>query len=426
MDFPLDTSRDERCPPETPFLCGTRTPGRGLCVASPEECAIRTTDARSVPERPGNSARGAKYGYTSEHIGRGCYVPYSRLKMDYEQLNARHELVPAGVSLLNYNIWGLSRTPEQRHMFELRKPLLIDTLAGSGADMMCLQEMSSFSYSELAPYLDTWKYVSERPYTAAAENRNRSVDTFFVSRYVPRRVANYSLPGVLNYFNSMLVVEYTNLVIFNLYSQAGSRFSAGQEYKWIHYSRCRADILHMIFEMIRDLYREQNVIVCGDFNFHLDGRVEDWPELEGIDALKSLRFVDTYRVLKPADPGFTEDTDLNVLRWNQKLAEKHLRYDAILYRGTTWKPVDARLVGVETRLLSADDTEWFLANFSEARKEGREAELKGLVVDSAGRSQIAINASDHFGVLTTFRRAGMGGTRRVRSMKRRTRRRQQN
>ena len=311
-------------------------------------------------------------------------------------------------------------------MFELRKPLLIDTLAGSGADMMCLQEMSSFSYSELAPYLDTWKYVSERPYTAAAENRNRSVDTFFVSRYVPRRVANYSLPGVLNYFNSMLVVEYTNLVIFNLYSQAGSRFSAGQEYKWIHYSRCRADILHMIFEMIRDLYREQNVIVCGDFNFHLDGRVEDWPELEGIDALKSLRFVDTYRVLKPADPGFTEDTDLNVLRWNQKLAEKHLRYDAILYRGTTWKPVDARLVGVETRLLSADDTEWFLANFSEARKEGREAELKGLVVDSAGRSQIAINASDHFGVLTTFRRAGMGGTRRVRSMKRRTRRRQQN
>ena len=426
MDFPSETKTDERCPAATPYLCGKRTPGRGLCVANPEECAIRTTEPRVVPARPGNSAGGNKYGYTSDNIGRGCYIPYTELRRDYEQINARHELVPADFSILNYNIWGLARTPEQRHMFELRKPLLVDTLAASGADMMCLQEMSAFSYAELTPYLDTWAYVSERPYTAAAENRNRSVDTFFVAKYVPRRVANYSLPGVLNYFNSMLVVEYTNLVLFNLYSQAGSRFSAGQEYKWIHYSRCRADILHMIFEMIRDLYRDQNVIVCGDFNFHLDGRIEDWPELEGIEALKSLRFVDTFRVLRPEDPGFTEDTDRNVLRWNQKLVEKHLRYDAILYRGATWRAIESRLVGVETRPLSAADTEWFLTHFSEARREGREAELKGLVVDSSGRPQIAINASDHFGVLTRFRRSGMGGTRRVRGLRRRTRRAKQN
>jgi endonuclease/exonuclease/phosphatase family metal-dependent hydrolase len=64
----------------------------------------------------------------------------------------------------------------------------------------------------------------------------------------------------------LLVVEYSNLVIFNLYNQAGSRSSPGQELKWIHYSRCRYDILETIYDMIKDSYAEKNSIICGDFN----------------------------------------------------------------------------------------------------------------------------------------------------------------
>ena len=50
-------------------------------------------------------------------------------------------------------------------------------------------------------------------------DRNRGVEVYFLSKYTPKRVAIYGLPGVLNYANSMMVIEYPNLVIFNLYSQ---------------------------------------------------------------------------------------------------------------------------------------------------------------------------------------------------------------
>ena len=48
----------------------------------------------------------------------------------------------------------------------------------------------------------------------------------------------------------------------------------------------------------------------------------------------ALELVDTYRTLNPNTTGYTEDTDRNVMRWNQKLIEKHYRYDGILFRST--------------------------------------------------------------------------------------------
>jgi len=412
-DFPLETTKDERCPAEAPYLCGTKTPGRGLCVATPEECEIRTIERRPIPSNKANSSLGNRYGYTAENLGRGCYLPFSSLKLDYEQKNSVHQLVPADFSLLTYNIWGLDKNEDLKRLFRLRKPLLIETLRTAEADMMCLQEMSQTSYGELSTYLDTWHYVSERPYTATERNRNRSVDTFFVSKYTPKRVANYALPGVLNYFNSMLVVEYSNLVIFNLYIQAGSKSSAGQASKWIHYSRCRADLLHIVYEMIQSLYRDQNVVICGDFNFHLDGVKADWPEMDSLEALQRIRFEDTYRTLYPKDPGYTEDTTKNLMRWNHKLMEKQYRYDAILYKGVSWKPVSSTLIGLGTHYLSAEDSTWFLDVISDARKQRREGDLRG-IHDGC----IPIQASDHFGVVTRFRKQ-TGGTRRRRQPSRR-------
>jgi len=415
--FPSFTMKDSRCPSDTQYLCGTKTPGRGVCVNESMDCDIRTIVPRPLPTFNGNNTKGARYGYISDNLGRGCYLSPLDLQIDYEHKNTVHQLVPASFALMTYNIWGIAKSEDLRRMFLLRKDLLIDTLSSSGADMICIQEMSAFAYKELEPFLDTWKYVSERPYTASAEDRNRAVDTFFISKYTPKRVANYSIPGVLGYANSMLVVEYANLVIFNLYSQAGSKFSVGQTHKWIHYARCRADILRIIYDMIQDMYKDQNVVVCGDLNFHLDGKHEDWPELEGIDAFRHIRFVDTYRVLHPRKPGYTEDTTLNLMRWNYKLMEKHLRYDAILYRGTTWMPTSSELIGTQNAYLTPSDSEWFFEHMSEAKTKSN---LRG-VKDGC----LPISASDHFGVMTRFQKRTTGGRRTLkrgrRSGRRRTR-----
>ena len=347
------------CPAEAPIFCGQETVSRGLCVKEAVDCNIRSPESRAVPKTPENE-KGKKYSYVETHLGRHCYFTKETLKVDYDKSFPDGEAVPASFSCLTYNIWGLARKEEQKYLFTLRQPLLEKTIRESGADLVCLQEMSEFSYGRLTTLINEYKFASEIPYPAegsrAVPERNRAVDTYFLSKYTPSRVTLYGLPGVLGYENCLLVVEFPNLVVFNLYSQAGSRSSPGQELKWIHYSRCRYDILETIYDMIQRQYPSKNSIICGDFNFHLDGTSHDWPEVAMIERFKADGFMDTFRQVNPEDPGYTEDTDFNAMRWNQKLIEKHYRYDGILFKGV-WKPTNSILIGRDTECLTPEDSQ---------------------------------------------------------------------
>ena len=400
------------CPVEAPIFCEHATLSRGLCVQNASECEKRSDQSRIVPITPEN-VKGKKYSYVETHLGRHCYFTDATLKVDYDKSFPDGESVPATFSCLTYNIWGLARKEESKILFRLRQPLLEKTLRESGADLLCLQEMSEFSYKQLNGFIDEYKFASEIPYPAHGSRpipeRNRSVDTYFLSKYTPSRITLYGLPGVLGYENCLLVVEYTNLVVFNLYNQAGSRSSPGQQHKWIHYSRCRYDILQTIYDMIQRRYKDKNSIICGDFNFHLDGTIEDWPELAMIERFKEDGFMDTFRTVNPDDSGFTEDTDFNAMRWNQKLIEKHYRYDGILFKGA-WKPTKSILIGREIECLTHEASEWFINTMSEGKNTPDKLWY-------CKEKTIPINASDHFGVLTTFTQGG--GKRKYRKTRRR-------
>jgi len=403
MKFPVYTRKNKLCPRENPILCGKGKLARGLCVPEKGECNSRTLEKRGILTQKGEN-KGKNYGYVSADLGRGCWTTGSKLKIDYEATYKTFDVVPDSFSLLTYNIWGLAVRPNLRKLFGLRKDLLIKTLKSLNSDMMCLQEMSDFSYNELQDYIKTYKFASEVPYPAKNPERNHSVDVYFMSKYQPRRVVVYGLPGVLGYANALLVVEYPNLIIFNIYSQAGSKLSIGQEDTWIHYSRCRYDLMNIIYDLIKADYADDNVVVCGDFNFHQDGRRSDWPELEMIEKFKKIGFVDTYRKVNK-DRGLTEDTDKNLMRWNQKLIEKKLRFDAILYRArpTGWLVNKSKVIGKDLEYLNAEDSQWFYDNVSEAHKFGGVSKLKGVKHNAAGKMLIPINASDHFGVVTDFK-----------------------
>jgi hypothetical protein len=102
--------------------------------------------------------------------------------------------------------------------------------------------------------------------------------------------------------------------------------------------------------------------------------------------------------VNPDDPGFTEDTDFNAMRWNQKLIEKHYRYDGILFKGA-WKPTKSILIGRETECLTHEASEWFINTISEGKNTPDKLWY-------CKEKTIPINASDHFGVLTTFTQGG--------------------
>jgi exonuclease III len=386
MLFPTESIENKFCPKETPILCGKTTLARGLCVASPEECLERSA-VRPILDVPMHE--GQNYGYVSTYLGRSCYSA----QKDYEKTFHTSDRVPNAFSLMTYNIWGLSSTEKLVKLFKLRKTLLLKAL--SECDMFCLQEMSKESYEEMKEWISQYKFASELPYPANNIDRNRNVGVYFVSKYVPKKITVYGISGVLGYNNSLLIVEYPNLVIFNLYNQAGSKYSIGQENTWIHYSRCRYDILNMIYEM---LPKNISIILCGDFNFHFDGSKDEWPEIEMIDKFKRLGFVDAYRSIHRVG-GLTENTDENFMRWNHKLVNKKFRYDAILYKPFKgWSIIGAQVIGKEMRYLNEADSEWFFKEISEASDLGM---LRG--VRKTKKFRIPINASDHFGVVVKFR-----------------------
>ena len=393
MEFPVESLENKFCPKETPILCGKHTLARGLCVKGVSECSERS-GKRAILELD-NMNGGKNYGYTSENLGRGC----QSLSKDYEKTFDRPDRVPDTFSLMTYNIWGLSTSKKFVKLFKLRKQLLLKTLTESDVDMFCLQEMSKESYQEMKEWISQYKFASEVPYPANNVDRNRNVEVYFVSKYRPKKITIYGILGVLGYNNSLMVVEYPNLVVFNLYSQAGSKHSIGQENMWIHYSRCRYDIMNMIYDM---LPKNIPIIICGDLNFHLDGSVDDWPEIEMIRKFEQVGFIDAYRKIHKMG-GLTENTDENLMRWNQKLVHKKFRYDGILYKPVkSWSVVGAEVIGKEKLYLNNEDSDWFYKEVSEASKTNRMANMRGVRKTRRG-FRIPIQASDHFGVVVNFR-----------------------
>ena len=134
-------------------------------------------------------------------------------------------------------------------------------------------------------------------------------------------------------------------------------------------------------------YSSVPAIVCGDFNAHLDGG-DAWPEMNGWP----LRgWLDTFRQYHPDQPGCTEDTQRNTMRWNLKFKPKRYRYDGIFVRGRAPQVTDSRLVGAEPFLLSRTDSQVVIDSTPEHRR--------GQLILCDGR--FAWFVSDHFGVMST-------------------------
>jgi exonuclease III len=409
--YPRETEENEQCPASTPLLCGSRTLARGLCVATEEECDVRTSGKRAILQQvvdDATAAAAASFAYDTENLGRGCYVKPDDLQIDYEKNYEEYDSIPGTFSMITYNIWGLAKNEELKKLFTLRKDLLLDTLIKADSDCICLQEMSEYAYNKLKHYIDAFQehgFVSEAPYKSIGA-RGRSVDVYYMSRYRPKRLVIYGIRGVLGYTNCFMVVEYPNLVIFNMYSQAGSVGSVGQEKVWIHYSRCRYDIMNMIYDMIQEKYKERPVIITGDFNFHLDGTEREWPETEMLRKLEDDGFIDSWKA-KNDGPGYTENTNENYMRWNHKFMEKMYRFDGILYKplGPSWKVHSSQVFGKGVKRLSYADSDWFVKKITSIKnwnKPGPKGErLQGVKENSKGK-RILINASDHFGVRAVF------------------------
>ncbi|RDH74455.1 endonuclease [Mycolicibacterium moriokaense] len=93
--------------------------------------------------------------------------------------------------------------------------------------------------------------------------------------------------------------------------------------------------------IVRALRRVDDAVVLGDFNMrdvenpHIPAPYRDvWPDL------------------RPDHDGYTEDTTINLMRYDMKDKHRHVRFDRVLLKGRRWAPTGIELLGTEP--ISAD------------------------------------------------------------------------
>lgn len=322
-------------------------------------------------------------------------------RMNVDPIRLELTPIPSHFKILTQNALGLyfgvygelpepgSATEAIYDLMRLRTALLRDFLKKNNPEFICFQESTrtfiDLLDKETIPQMYPYIYPTEEE-MIRQENFGANATTTILSKYPAKKATTYMLQGNSSYFNALGLYEFDNLVIFNVYMQAGSEISPGQKYKWENYSRCRRQQLMFIKEKIRQITSinsEIAIIVLGDFNFELNSirykgensgravRDEDnhliyepslsdmkWAEHKFLVGPNGLNLNDSYKELHIDNPnklikeGLTENTDINTFRFLGKLEEKALRYDGIFFNNIL-VPIKSEIVNNTPTILDA-------------------------------------------------------------------------
>jgi exonuclease III len=388
------------CPNDKPFLCNTLTPNYGLCKRNLLDCRSYTGE-NEYPIYDINEKRLAALEF-------GKIFNYDLYKFNDKDcskliINSENSYsfdVPRQFKIMTYNCWWslkkkTGRTEEDefhREFFEIRIKEIAKIINESNADIVCLQEVGIPTFEILLPLLhNNYPFSYETPFRCDEDDsgsRGRTLETICFSKYPASNFKLFSVQGNLNYNNSMLMLEYNNLIIFNVYLQAGTRNSPGQKDLWFNYSRCRYNEYMAIGKYIKENNITKPIIVLGDFNTNLNGNMTEWPELR---AFKQLKLQDAWLTTYDNTSGYTEDTSINYMRWNVKFEEKIYRIDGIFYSKNKFITNNINILGNEP--INIDD------NLQEQFKKFRIPNRENSEYLIRKNDVLQLWPSDHFAVI---------------------------
>jgi exonuclease III len=392
--------------PEDMVMCEKPTENMGMCVQVGLDCNTQyNQDKVKIPEIIWEETDqevqskydlGIKKGYVDEHLHLDCNIGKSLVKYD----NPNGADMPNEFSIITLNVMGIYRNkPDVLLLMEHRVNLLSDYILLNTPDLLCFQEMSweffNFLYKKIS---HIYPYYHEEKFTPGVLTaRKKDIETFLISKYQPESINVIDLGGNLGYGNSILEITFSNLKIFNCYFQAGSRSSPGQLPKWLHYSRCRSQQFKFLKEKMDRMDQSIPVIILGDFNFHLDGDESEWPELK---YLNDLRMSDSWKEINKSQDGFTENTDINDMRFNSKFEVKRYRYDAIFYKKLN--PIESLIIGDKPVELLEPELNRAYERAILPKDGLTNPQLKIVRKDANDEPIYNLFISDHFGIYTKF------------------------
>lgn len=345
-------------------------------------------------------------GYKIENLHHNCYIKEGFMDLKEIVINFNDSLPldkSRDLTVATYNIMGIDRKPEQIWLIEKRMPLIAKTINKNNIDIVCFQEMSYNSYIrlvDLLPKYNIYEVINTKMFPLEKKEefykgRGHNIEcTVAIKKGMkPSKIIIEPLGGNIDYTNSLMIIEFPNLILYNCYIQAGTKFSPGLNDMYIHFCRCRQQLLKYI---MNKLDNTKPNIILGDFNIDLNDTMGvNFPEIKYIDELKSMGFNDNWTATNKGN-GYTENTDTNLMRWNDKFIEKKTRVDGIFTRGIV--PINCILIGDKEYLkVSSEDKMMFMREFTKTKGKNEIEKLK------YKEDHLPIFASDHFGVMSTLR-----------------------
>lgn len=223
---------------------------------------------------------------------------------------------PEPVRLLTWNVWFGG------HMFDERRDALLAELGRRRPDVIALQEVTP----ELLGAITATPWIQDAYALSDADGSTiQGYGVLVMSRLPVRNVSLSELPSQMG--RRLVTVELAcGLTIASVHLE--STADCAEE---------RVTQLELIQPHLRAL--SDDVVLCGDMNF----TPTDARETAALDP----SFADTWASLRPTDPGYTVDTDINTMRYQVKSKRTRKRIDRIFLRSTRWRAQSIELVGTE-------------------------------------------------------------------------------
>jgi tyrosyl-DNA phosphodiesterase 2 len=202
-----------------------------------------------------------------------------------------------------------------------RQDALWETLAGLRPDVICLQEVlpGLLETPGLRALRDGGAWISEGPV--------RDYDTLLISQIPVLRSERMPLVSYMgrNLLSALLDTD-PPLTVATVHLESTTNMTPFR--------------VRQLEDITVRLAREPNAILVGDMNFPADAdRLENVP-------LAGWR--DAWLVCRPDDPGYTVDSDVNVMRAQSKgVAAQRARLDRAFLHGDGWQVRHVERLGTE-------------------------------------------------------------------------------
>jgi endonuclease/exonuclease/phosphatase family metal-dependent hydrolase len=219
------------------------------------------------------------------------------------------------LTLTTFNIWNDPHFAAERYL------AIVELMSKHRPDIMVFQEVTP----EALEILLAHPWVREHCFCAAVTDHGVGNYGMLLLSRLPLRCVGYTrLPSRMSrgFLQAEMTVGGTRTVVCSLHLDSGKAAA-----------RLRSRQLRWVFRALRSV---GDAVLLGDFNMR--------------DAENSqivAPFVDVWPELHPNEPGFTEDTSINLMRLDSRNKHRHVRFDRVLLKGPTWAAESVDLLGTE-------------------------------------------------------------------------------